>query len=59
MRTFPHAGLKTFQVSMAEPLVQRPTAEIAIKGGDQRQGIKNCHKKAWKVLKKKNPSELL
>lgn len=31
--------------------VQRPTAEIAMKKVGQSQGITNCHKKAWKVLK--------
>lgn len=52
----PHAGLKTFHVSVAEPLVQRPTTETAMKRVGQSQGITNCHKKAWKVLKKKKVS---
>lgn len=33
-------------------LVQRTAAAIATKRVGQSQGIANCHKTAWKVLKK-------
>lgn len=55
----PHAGLKTFYVSVAEPLAQRPTTEIAMKRVGQSQGTTNCYKKAWKVLKIKYHNQLL